>query len=47
MGAYTHDEAFKIPMNFAYSLLLKYYETEAYQERADQAREELRRNTNK
>lgn len=43
-GAYTHDEAFKLDVSFAYFLLLMYYEKALYQERAEAAREELRKN---
>lgn len=45
-GAYTHDEAFKLDVSFAYFMLLYYYEKSMYQERADSVREQ-QRNLNK
>lgn len=41
-GAYTHDDAFKLGLSFAYGLLLMYYERDLYQDRAASAREGLR-----
>jgi len=40
-GAYTHDEAFKLEAEFAYSIMLAHYEEDCYRGRESQARREI------
>jgi len=42
-GAYTHDKAFKLPLNFAYNLLQMWDEKAEYQARYSQIERTLKK----